>query len=152
MGSNLMGIYDALAAVQVPVNGVIVPVRNVDELPESVAAADCPVRLLMPWSERTGTNAVSFVTFGGMAQSDWTIVDLLLLRPAQAGKLETASAGVVRYMQDYATAINRVRALSQFAQVLGPVRFAPGVGAYPTGGAAQWFGVEVTLTVRETWR
>ena len=150
--SALLAIYDALAAVQVPVNGVIAPVRNVTDLPESVVAGDCPVRLLMPWGERTGGNTESFLSLSGMAQADWTIVDLLLLRPSQAGKLETASEAVVRYMQDYATAINGRRALTQTAQVLGTVRFNPGVGAYPAGGSALWYGVEVTLTVRETWR
>jgi hypothetical protein len=150
MGSNLMGIYDALAAVQVPVNGVIVPVRNVDELPASVESAQVPIRLLMPWGERTGQNAVSFVTLQGVGAADWTIVDLLLLRPAQAGKLETASAAVVAYMRDYATAINMRRSLAG-APVTG-LRISAGVGTYPAGGAQQWFGVEVALTIRENWR
>lgn len=150
MASNLTGIYDALAALEVPVNGAVVPVRNVDELPESVAAADCPIRLLMPWGERSGQNAVSFVTLQGVGTAEWALVDLLLLRPAQAGRLETASAAVVRYMQDYASAINRARALA--GAPVTSLKIAAGVGTYPAGGSQQWFGVEVTLAIRETWR
>lgn len=150
MGSNLLAIYAALAAVQVPISGAIVPVRNVDDLPESVAAGDCPVRLLMPWAERTGVNSATPVTFTDIALADWTIVDLLLLRPAQAGKLETASAGVVQYMADYVSALNRTRALA--GAFVTSLRMSTGLGIYPAGGSATWFGVEVTLTVREIWR
>lgn len=148
--SELLAIYDALAAVQVPVDGAIVRVKNVTELPESVAAADCPVRLLMPWGERTGTSAMSVISLGGMSQAEWQIVDLLLLRPAQADKLKTAAAAVVRYMRDYSIALARTRTLAG-AVILNPVKLTSGVGEYPKGGPA-WFGVEASLTVRETWR
>lgn len=151
MGSNLLAIYAALAAVQVPLNGKVVPVRNVDALPESVAAGDTPVRLLMPWSERGGGANTSVLALQGLATADWVLVDLLLIRPAQAGKLETASEAIVRYMQDYASALARTRQLAG-AVIAGPVRITSGVGAYPAGSAAQWFGVEATITVRETWR
>ena len=148
MGSNLLAIYDALALVQVPVNGVIVPVKNVTGLPATVASGDVPIRLLMPLGTRPGSNAVSEITLMGMASSDWRITDMLLLKPAQAGKLDDVAPLMVRYMADYATALMRTRALAG-APIVG-FSMDAGVGPYPEG--TQWYGVNVTLTVKETWR
>jgi hypothetical protein len=148
--SDLLSIYTALAAMQVPVNGVIVPVKNVTELPESVAAGSTPIRLLMPLGTRPGATSIAALSFQGAAGGDWRIADLLLLRPAQAGKLETAAALLVRYMSDYAGALNRQRALA--GAFIQGASLEAGVFTYPAGGAAQWFGVEAALMVREFWR
>lgn len=149
MSSRLAAIYTALAAMPVPVGGALASVRNYDALPASVAAGDTPVRLLMPLSAQPG-GGVSVVTFSGAQQADWRIADLLLLRPAQAGRLEQAAALMVEYQVNYAAAVANARGLAgAFIQSL---TMDAGVFTYPAGGTAQWFGVEVKLTLREVWR
>jgi hypothetical protein len=148
--SALLAIYAALAAMPVEIDGVAVPVLNVTQLPESVAAGRTPVRLLMPLGTRPGATSIAALALGGAAQAEWRIADLLLLRPAQAGRLEQAAAALVQYMQDYAVALNSTRALAG-AFIQGAALEA-GVFTYPAGGTAQWFGVEASLTVKEVWR
>ena len=150
MTSNLTGIYAALAAMDVGLNGAIVPVRNYDELPASVAAADTPLRLLMPLSSRPGSPGIEPVAFGGIATAQWRITDLLLLRPQQAGRPEQAAADIVAYMAAYTGAVLRTRALANC--LIESYTFDSGVFTYPAGGTASWFGVDVTLVVKESFR
>jgi hypothetical protein len=148
--SALLAIYDALAAMQVPVNAVIVPVKKPTELPESVAAASTPIRLLMPMGTRPGSTAIAALTMQGAAGAEWRIADLLLLKPAQAGRLDQAAGVLVQYMQDYASALMRQRALAgAFIQSAG---VEAGIFEYPAQSNVKWFGVEATLTVKEFWR
>lgn len=148
--SALLDIYAALAAMPVPVNGVVVPVRKVTELPESIPAAACPVRLLMPLGTRPGAPAIASITLQGASTAEWRMADLLLLRPAQAGRLEQAAAMLVQYMEDYAKALAKQRALN--GAFIQSAALEAGVFTYPAGGAAQWYGVEASLSVREYWR
>lgn len=148
--SALLSIYDALAAMQVPVAGVIVPVKRVTELPESVAAGSTPLRLLMPLGTRPGATSLAALTLQGAAGAEWGIADLLLLRPSSAGRLEQAAALLVQYMQDYAGALARQKALA--GAFIQSARLEAGVFKYPAGGSAEWYGVEASLTVKEYWR
>lgn len=148
--SDLKAVYDALAAVPVALAGRVVTVRNVDALPASVAAADVPLRLLMPLGTRPGATAVSEVALTGIATAQWRLTDLLLLRPAQAGKLEEAAALLVEYQSAYVTALMRARMLNR-CPILG-IAIDCGVGPYPMAGGVDWYGAQATVTVQEVWK
>lgn len=148
--SNLSGIYDALAAMNVTLNAAVVPVFNYDELPDSIQTAQLPCRLLHPLGEQPAGSTTPFTLSGTGLQFGWTIFDLFLLRPVGQGiGLVDAAPDLVAYVEAYATALKAsIKLVGHSATITGGT-FDPAIFAYPRGGAAIYFGVMVTLRITE---
>lgn len=150
MGSRLADIFAALAALPVNVNGASVPAYGLDALPNSVAAAALPCRLLLPLGTRVEGRSVSFTTVGnaGVVVPQWRITDLLLWKPTAQGRgLNDVAPDLIAYMAAYVDALRSTRRFAG-AEVIDAA-FEPSVYTYPAGGTKDYWGVEVVLQIKE---
>jgi hypothetical protein len=148
--SNLRTIYTALANVPVALNGSVVTALDVDKLPETVAAANLPLRLIMPLGTRPDARAMTFESLNGVSTAEWRITDLFLLQTTAQRKLEQVAPDLANYMAAYVTALSKARALA--GALIENVSVTAGVYVYPAQSNATYFGVEATVTVREIVR
>lgn len=151
MGTQLFSLYDVLADMPVAVNEIVVPARNLDNLKNSIGAGDCPVRLLMPLGTRVEARAVNAVTISGTTASvQWRMTDLLLWKPAgSGGGLRDEAVPLVAYMTAYFDALHLQRFRLGRNAVVENVTFEPTMVNFPGGGASWFYGVDVTLFVKE---
>lgn len=150
MGSRLVDIFEALAEMPVAVNGAVVNVYGLDTLPNSVAAAALPARLLLPLGTRSEGRSVSFATFGqnGVVVPQWRITDVLLYKPTAQGRgLNDVAPDLIAYMAAYVDALRATRTLA--GATIVDAGLEPGVWTYPVGGSKDYYGVEATLTLKE---
>jgi hypothetical protein len=152
MASDLRLIYRALAAMPVGAAGVVPTVYGYDALPQ-VNTANTPARLQLPFGTHLDTSVNKPLSFGGKAMVMWKMTDLLLWSPIGQGVLSDHAAALLEYVENY---INALAALSFYLAIggVGGVvegwTIDPGIFEYPAGSGAQFFGVEITLSVKET--
>ena len=83
MTSAIGAIYDALAATTITVDSKAITVKDADQIPNSVPAANLPVRLLTPlapFGVETGAESITIGSSGGSQPMviDWTVADIML--------------------------------------------------------------------------
>jgi hypothetical protein len=143
-------IYPALGNMAVTLNSATVDVFNLDALPNSIQTAQLPCRLLLPTNQQlTGRNAQP-VTFGtsGLWAVTWNVVDLVLLEAAgQTRGLLDVAGDVVEYQAAYLAALSAL-AIGAGITVEG-AQLDPGVYTYPASGGVSFFGVQVTVNIKE---
>ena len=148
--SDLAGIYDALAAMDVTLNAAVVPVFNYDALPDSIQTAQLPCRLLHPLGEQPAGSVTPFTLSGHSLSLGWTIFDLFLLKPVGQGiGLVDAAPELVAYMDAYATALAANIKLVGHSVTITGGEFDPALYAYPRGAPTAFFGVMVKLRLTE---
>ena len=152
MACNLTGIYAVLAAWAFTVDSVSVTCRYGATLKGSVAAADCPVRLLLPVNTGLEGDNIRPVTFGSAGEAVWVLDDLLLIKPAtQSRGLEDVAPLLVQYVQDYTNKIVTsgknvtARAFVESADI------ATGIYEWPSGSEVAYYGARASLTIREAF-
>lgn len=153
--SNLRTIYTNLAAKTVtvvsPVHGSQTPpVRDLDELPAFVEAAQCPVRLLLPIGPGRGESREGqFICLGTTGRSTWHVTDLLLWRPIEEGlSLESVAVDLVLYAAAYIEMLRTFRSPASQC-ILKEWQIVTGRFNYPSGSANWFFGVECSLDIEE---
>lgn len=143
-------IYPAIGNMVVTLNAATVTAYNLDALPNSIQTAHLPCRLLLPTNQmQTGRNAQP-VTFGtnGVWSVVWNVVDLVLLETAgQTRGLLDVAGDIVEYEAAYLSSLSAL-AIGNSITVEG-AQLDPGVFEYPTGGGVFFFGVQVTVNVKE---
>lgn len=143
-------IYPAIGNMSVSLNSAVVDVFNLDALPNSIQTAHLPCRLLLPTNQMlTGRNAkpATFST-SGLWSVTWNVVDLVLLEAAgQTRGLLDVAGDIIEYQAAYLTALSAL-AIGGGITVEG-AQLDPGVFAYPAGTASMFFGVQVTVNVKE---
>lgn len=152
--SQLLAIYDAIAAMSVSAGGVTPQVWDVDEVRDSVHTAHLPVRILLPHGEFAGGGALGQgfrpVTLDSIARGTWLITDLCLWRPVGQG-LGTRDIGdvLVEYCGAYATAlVTRGRGTTHQSFING-WDIAAGVYAFPESSGNWFWGVRAVVQVDE---
>ena len=151
--SQLLAIYDAIAAMTVTAGGVTPQVWDVDEVRDSVHTAHLPVRILLPHGEFSGSNELGRfapVTINSIARGTWLITDLCLWRPVGQG-LGTRDIGnaLVEYCGAYATAlVARGRGTTHQSYING-WSIAAGVYAFPEASGNWFWGVRAVVQVDE---
>jgi len=148
--SDLPGLYAALAAIPVTVDGQAFPVFTPGELPSSLHTAHLPCRLLLAGDARE-SNTVEALTFGGARRNVWQILDLFLWSPENQSYGLADSLTALDYMNAYADAIHAGTPLDTAttrATVTG-VELKAGVFPYPTGSGMRYAGVCCHVTVVE---
>lgn len=149
--ASLAEIYEALAGLDVAINGSTVPVRYLSALPDTVTAAGLPLRLLLPTPPQ-GTDVDSFTIadFGSKnAVVDWRVTDLMLLAPTRLGEgLGGVAATLSGYAQAYLDAIraNHTLGLTATGVLKAQVDIRP--FEYPSYSDHWYYGVAVVLTIR----
>ena len=151
MTSKIDAIYDALAAVAITLDSKTIAVKDADELPNSVAAANLPVRLLTPL-EAFGDNAgVRSSIIGTTAGSQptvafWTILDLMLWAPVVSNVGVKAHGKI---MVNYCAAYLDAMKLIANSYNLVSVSVAPSIIRYPEGSNRWFYGARATIEIKE---
>lgn len=151
MGSNITGIYDALVAMSVTVSNKTPTVYGITGLPNTVATADLPVRIV----EILGSNAMEGEglprTIGANPQisANWMLSDLLLWLPqAQGAGVKQVAQTLVEYSGLYIDAARAIRAITSNASIMS-VSPVAGVYEYPLNSGILYYGVAVKVKVKE---
>jgi len=155
--SQIRTIYSNLAGQAVTFTtelgqAVTVAARDLDELPVSVAAANAPLRLVLPYSTDTEGRDGAFASLDSIGRMDWYMVDLLLWKPGQlASGIAESAADLVRYQGAYAEMLRSMRTMGVVTSDVELIdwRMRPGLYDWPIGGNTWWQGCMVILHVLE---
>ena len=149
MSSNILAIYNTLAATEITVNTIAVTVYDADQLPNSVPAANLPVRMLTPLApfglEAGATSTV--IPMGGSTPYivDWTIADIMLWKPVAVDiGVKAHAKELLAYCVQYLEMLKTVN-----LPIITSVSLVPDVINYPTQSAHWYYGVRVVLGVKE---
>lgn len=154
MASNILTIYDELAATSISVDGTSVTAKDADQLPNRVASADLPVRLITPISEFGSDNSIStsiWNTSGGSAVREvtWVIQDVMLWKPVtQETGVKAWAKSLVDYQKQYLTMLE---SLSLSGAVKVDVSMSATIIEYPLLSGNFYAGVRATLNVKEKY-
>lgn len=151
MPSKLREIYAGLQNQPIQVDGSNVPCIP---LAESTGVINqTPVRVLSPLSDRNEGRGISNLTFGGGASLLWTITELVLVSPVQAGSgIENQTPYLVEYQENFVTAfasINRHLGISPATVTINNADMEIGIYNYPLGTDNWYTGLKITWTIRE---
>ena len=149
MGSQLRAIYEAVAAVNVQIDGATVTAWTPYTLQNKVNAAALPLRILTPiTSVEDGSNMAAITLDRGVGTATWRIEDLCLLAPAASGRGLIEFAGVlVDYQAEYTSRMLQDAQLMRGGRVTG---VSSDAGTYSYVGV-DYFAVKMTLLVAETF-
>jgi hypothetical protein len=147
MTSAIDSIYDAIAGWSVYYDSDLPPtVHEVQGLRDYTGTPEMPVRILSNISPE-GEAAGTFVALGKTQRIDWTISDLLLIRPTSlGGSLRNSAPQIQTYIVDYIDAVKADRSPTNQSWVES-MTFTP--GTYEYGDNVSYYGVNVILTVSE---
>lgn len=158
MSTRIDLIFAALADVDVLFQKVaggshqIVTTHNIDALPETIIENDTPCRLLLALGTRTDARSIVPVTLdGSVAVIGWRITDLFLLKPtgATAG-LSTEVPTLLRYVIAHFNALQAIGFKLARVSTIENVTYEMDVIEYPRGSRKMFYGVDVTIFVKET--
>ena len=136
--SAISDIYDAIAGWSF--TGVTT--RNIDEVKNTVHSGDCPLRILLPFTEGTQ----GFIALGNPTKVSWVIRDLCLWKPAAEGHgIEQCADDLIGYLSDYADSLKSNRSPSGQSHISN---ISYRMGVFPWGNTDFW-GVEIQITVEE---
>ena len=137
--SNIVTAYGAIAAYAP--TGVTTS-RNISAAQLAVADADLPCRILLPATEADG----EFVAIGDLQGVNWTIKDLCLWAPLEAGTgVQQYSAAMLTYITSYLSKVKAGRSPAANCTIVG---FAFNMAPVKWGVKDYW-AVDISLIVRE---
>lgn len=150
--SNISSILATIAGLA-PAAGDYTPtVYDIDETPDGVDSADCPCRIILPSDEQQPAE-FTFSTLGQSNQIEWYISDLMLYAPCVEGTgWRQIGDDLATYCGAYATALIAVRETplgDSYNSMVIDVSMRRGVYEYPRGTGRAYYGVMVTLHIRE---
>jgi len=152
--SNILTIYDMLAATNITVGSTSIAVKDADEIPNRVLAADLPVRLLTPIADLGGSGVTSSTVWAGgsgsvVRQATWVIHDVMLWRPVALDVgVKAWAKQLLAYEAEY---FSMLETLALPGVVRVDASLQPSVIEYPLYSGNLYAGVRVMLTVVEKW-
>lgn len=159
MTSAIVDIYSAIEGIEVLVDGAAPFVYGLTGIPNTVASADLPVRVLLDLANAGEGQSMQFHTVnsgiggGGAQYIDWQISDLMLLLPeAQGLGVKQVAETLVAYTGAYVDAVRDNRELVDEAlnsASFTALRVSPGIYEYPAESGNRYWGVMATSTIRE---
>jgi hypothetical protein len=159
MTSAISAIYTAVESMTVLVGSDTPTVYGLTGIPNTVASANLPCRILLDLANAGEGQSMNFFTInsgisgGGAQYIDWQIDDLMLLLPlAQGIGNKQVSSNLIAYCGAYIDACRTNRGLvntSTNEANITNLRVAPGVYNYPNGSDTFYWGVRAELTIRE---
>lgn len=159
MSSAIGAIYTAIEAMSVLAGEKTPTVYGLTGLPNTVASANLPCRILLDLANAGEGQSMEFfsinsgISGGGAQYVDWQLSDLLLYLPqAQGLGVKQVAVALVDYTGAYVDACRSNRGLvntaTNEANVTG-LRVAPGIYEYPVSSGNFYWGCMATLTIRE---
>lgn len=153
--SQLLSIYDAIAAMSVTAGGQTPTVWDVDDIRDSVQTGHLPVRILLPHGDfrggGSGGQAFRPITLtNSISKGTWNIVDLCLWRPVGQGLgMRDIGPTLVEYCSAYVTALVGINRGTTYQSYLTGWEIAAGVYAYPEPSDNWFWGVRAVVQVDE---
>lgn len=155
MASQISAIYTAFENMTITVSSVTPRVYGLTGLPNSIAAADLPARVLLDLANAAEGQSMEFFTVnsgiggGGAQYVDWQMNDLLLWMPEAHGRgVKDVATALIAYCGKYIDTVRNSRNIVSSASFTG-LRVSPGVYEYPAGSGQMYWGVMATSTIRE---
>lgn len=153
MTSAIEDIYDALAETSITVNGKKVSVRNADELPNSVASAILPLRMLTVINTNGTELRMRSDTIGGYGYSQptvvfWQMSDVLLWRKVASDVgIKAHGKELAAYAAQYIDMLEAFVALNHYQVTSLDARAQP--YNYPEGSSDWFYAFVMTLEIKE---
>jgi len=145
-------IYANLAAVSVKVGSTNIEptVYELDELPENIATAHLPCRLLLPLGgDPTEGRDGEFIAIGTGVTVNWQISDLMLWQSSEQGiGLREYAPTLVEYCGKYVDAMRAFRCPATNT-ALESFSVTPGEYEWPRGSGRFYAGVLCRLNIKE---
>lgn len=142
--SKFADIFAALIGMDVELNGAPVRTFDLNAVPNRLASADLPARLLIP--TKADNRSVRPVTLRRVLSAEHAITDLFLLRPAQQGTgLADAGPALAAYKGQYLAALQQI-VLPKLCTLEAVQRVDFGVFAVAN---VEFVGAEFVLIIRE---
>lgn len=159
MTSEISAIYTAIENMTVTVNNATPIVYGLTGIPNSLANANLPCRILLDLANAGEGQTMDFRTVGsginggGKQYVDWQFNDLMLYLPLALGTgNKQVTSVLVAYLGAYIDAARANRELvntaNSSASITG-LKVTPGVYEYPSGSGSQYWGCMTAITVRE---
>ena len=155
MTSVIGSIYTAIESMSILVDGSAPKVYGLTGLPNTVASAMLPCRILLDLANAGEGQSMDFFSIntgiggGGNQYVDWQLSDLMLMLPqAQGIGVKQVATTLVEYTGAYIDAARDNRAIVPTANITG-LRVSPGIYQYPAEGGVSYWGCMATLTIRE---
>lgn len=147
MASQINSIYDAIAGWSVYWDSDIpVKVHEIQGLRAYTGTPEMPVRILSNVDPQSN-GAGGFVTLGKTKRIDWTISDLLLIRPtAHGGALRNSAPQIQNYITNYITAVQNDRSPTNQSWVESLTWNA---GEFTYGDNTSYYGINIILEISE---
>ncbi len=159
MTSAIVAIYTAIENLTILVDSKTPEVFGLTGLPNTVASAMLPCRILLDLANAGEGQNMEFVTInsgisgGGSQVIEHQISDLMLLLPLGQGQgNRQVGVALVTYYGAYIDAVRANRTLvdtpTNDANIAG-LRCSPGVYEYPVGSGTFYWGCMTNLTIKE---
>ena len=150
--SQILSIYDTIAAWTITVGTVTPTVLDVDELPNTADSWRLPTRVLMPVGSFAGGGGARnqrFVTLDSITNVTWTIRDLCLWRLVGRGiGYKTIMPILVEYAGLYTDAVRAERQMTHGAYIQA-ANVQPTVLEWPDGSGRMFYAIDATIDVAE---
>ncbi len=151
--SSVRNIANALAALTVSftaeAGGTVTPTNyDIDELPNSVAAANLPVRLI---GTQRGDSSASFapITAGtGSAKVDHSISELALIETVGLSRMQDEWCDTMRYMDALTVVLQTNRSIVSKCEITSATS-SRSVFEYPIGSGEYFYGCLTNVNVTE---
>jgi len=153
--SRVLESYNALAAMELTIDGVAVKGIAPEDLPNAIVTAVLPVRLLTPISRfsgqvgNTGTTwNVSYLPINSV--DDWQITELFLWEAVnQNVGIKAMSGPLIKYCTNYLEVLASGGLQLPVNSVVTNVSFRPDVIEYPIFSGHGFYGVITNITLME---
>ena len=156
MASQIATIYDTLAAKSLTVSSTAVTAKDADQIPNSIPAANLPVRILTPLLVFGGDVLASGSIWGkagassAVSQTLWTINDVMYWRPINDDVGVRAHAKIlVAYAAEYLDMLKTDTSLAALGVVNLTHTISTNVLNYPRRSGNWYYGVTCTLVITE---
>lgn len=148
MASQLLATYNAIAAIDISVNSVTLPVIGADQGKGTVKQT--PTRILSPLHDRDENRGMSKITFGNNAIVPRVISDLCLYAPVTEGSgIEYYVPFLLEYQEAYENAVIANFGLGLRGVTVQNVSLEIGVYAYPAVAGKWYYGVKAEWSINE---
>lgn len=155
MGSQILASYDAIADMELVVDGKEVRGFRPADLPNAITTAQLPVRLLTPisrFANQTGITGTTWNVSGGsnVNRVDWQVVELFLWEAVnQNVGLRAMSQPLLKYCVTYLDTLAAGGLALPVNSIVTNVTFRPDVVEYPIFSGHGFYGVVTILSLME---
>jgi hypothetical protein len=148
MGTNILGIMDAIGALSIGTSSKTPIVHKASEAVESIKVTPARMIFCLQMGESEG-RSITTVSLGRTQTATWQITDLMLYSSAKKGTLLSASTELVEYVDNYISVMQDNQKLGFPLVTVEGLDIEWGEYPFPPKSKNVYYGVIVTLTVKE---